>query len=74
MGTVAKRSVSGVFALTQEGIAVFFGNEHFRGKVGAFVRAIAEWLIDRISAGAEEIFLSLFESDFSRGFGGNVGF
>lgn len=52
-----------MLALAEEGFAVFFGFKFLRGEIGAFVAAVAEWLINGLTAGAEEVSFAFFKFD-----------
>lgn len=55
-----------MFALAEEGLPIFFGDEGFRRKVGPLVRSVAERLIGGLAAGAKVIFFTCLEIDSDR--------
>ncbi len=73
MGTVAERQIRTVLALTEKGIAILFSDKRFRSEVASFVRPITEGLISGVTAGAEKVGLSFFESNFGGGLRGYSG-
>ena len=58
---VAKRPRAGVFAAAEDHILIGFGFEQNRRESGARMRAVAERLIGRASAGAPEVALAGFD-------------
>lgn len=74
MRSVTKGRVPRVFALAEEGVAVFLCGEGFRGEAGPFVGAVAPGLAGGVAAGAVVIRLPGFEDDFAGRGGGDLGF
>lgn len=52
VGAIAEGRITGLFTLTQGNLLLFFNGKFHRREASVLVRAVAEGLIVRISAGA----------------------
>lgn len=68
MRRVTKRRLFAVFAAAEEDLFADLSGIFHRRKAGAFVRAIAKWLLCRLAASAPEVGFACLNLDRIRGF------